>query len=147
MPRLRPKYAISLNDSQVRELTHLSLSHAARFGEVQRARIVLFAAQNPEWSNTRIAREVGCCVETVKKWRRRWAIQATLAGLHRRGAPRKLTPLVRTQITALACSNPSAHGKVWKRWSGERVGGCGRGEKDRLRHFSLESRTDVSPRL
>jgi hypothetical protein len=29
--------------------------------------------------------------------------------------------LVRTQIVALACSPPSAHGKVWQRWSGEKL--------------------------
>ncbi|MCA1617204.1 MAG: IS630 family transposase, partial [Acidobacteria bacterium] len=47
--------------------------------------------------------------------------QGTLAAVPRRGAPRELTPLVHAQLTALACSNPSDHGKVWKRWSGEKL--------------------------
>ncbi|MCA1606894.1 MAG: IS630 family transposase [Acidobacteria bacterium] len=121
MPGLRPKYAISLSETQVRELTHLSVSYTAAYGEVQRARIVLCAHHHPAWTNSRIAREVGCCLDTVKKWRQRWRTQGTLAVRPRRGAPRELTPLVRAQITALACSNPSEHGKVWKRWSGEKL--------------------------
>ena len=112
MPGLRPKYAISLSETQVRELTHLSVSYSAPYGEVQRARLVLCAHHHPAWTNTRIAREVGCCLDTVKKWRQRWTTQGTLAARPRRGAPRELTPLVRAQITALACSNPSEHGKV-----------------------------------
>lgn len=121
MPGPPPKYAISLSETQVSELTHLSLSYAAPFGEVQRARIVLCAYHHPEWSNTRIARDVGCCVVTVKRWRQRFATQGTLDAMPRRGAPREFTPLVRAQITALACSNPAAHGRVWKRWSGEKL--------------------------
>lgn len=121
MPGLRPKYAISLSETQVRELTHLSVSYTAPYGEVQRARLVLCAHHHPEWTNRRIAREVGCCLDTVKKWRQRWTTQGTLETRQRRGAPRELTPLVRAQVTALACSNPREHGKVWKRWSGEKL--------------------------
>jgi transposase len=47
--------------------------------------------------------------------------QGTLDPLRRSGAPRHFTPLVRAQITALACSNPSTHGNVFKRWSGEKL--------------------------
>lgn len=121
MPGLRPKYAISLTETQVRELTHLSLSYTAPFGEVQRARILLCAHDHPQWSNTQIAREVGCCLDTVKKWRARWATQATWEALPCGGAPRAFTSLQRAQITALACSNPAAQGKLWKRWSGEKL--------------------------
>lgn len=92
MPGLRPKYAISLTKTQVRELTHLSWSYTAAFGEVQRARLLLCAHDHPEWSNTRIAREVGCSLDTVKKWRARWSTQATLGARPRSGAPRAFTP-------------------------------------------------------
>ena len=121
MPGLRPKYAISLTETQVRELTHLSLSYTAPFSEVQRARILLCAHHHPEWSNTRIDRQLGCSLDTVKKWRARWATHATWEALPRSGAPRAFTALQRAQITALACSNPAEHGKVWKRWSGEKL--------------------------
>ncbi len=72
MPGLRPKYAISLSETQVRQLTHLSVSYTAAYGAVQRARIVLCAHHHPEWRNTRVAREVGCGLDTVRKWRQRW---------------------------------------------------------------------------
>ncbi len=121
MPGLHPKYAISLSEIQVQELTHLSLSYCAAFGEVQRARIVLAAHHHPQWSNPQIAREVGCCLETVKQWRKRFATTPSLAALPRRGAPRDFTPLVRAQISALACSLPAAHGKVFTRWSAEKL--------------------------
>ena len=121
MPGLHPKYAISLSETQVQELTHLSLSYCARFGEVQRARIVLAAHHHPQWSNPQIAREVGCCLETVKQWRKRFATTPTLAALPRRGAPRDFTPLVRAQMSALACSLPAANGKVFTRWSAEKL--------------------------
>jgi transposase len=105
----------------VTQLTHLSLSYTAPYAEVQRARIVLVAHQHPIWSNPQIARTVGCARDTVKAWRRRWTQQGTLQARTRAGAPRTFPALVRAQIVALACSKPSTYGKVWKRWSGEKL--------------------------
>ncbi len=121
MPGPRPKYPIELRETQVAELTHLSLSYTAPYAEVQRARIVLLAHHYPTWATAQIARTVGCARDTVKEWRRRWHQQGTLQATVRAGAPRHFPALVRAQIVALACSNPSAHGKVWKRWSGEKL--------------------------
>ncbi len=121
MPGLRPKYGVSLSEAQVAELTHVSVSYSARFCEVQRARIVLLAYHNPEWSNQTLAAEVGCCVATVKKWRRRWNEQSNLKSLPRKGSSRKFSSLHRAHIVALACSHPSAHVKVFKRWSAEKL--------------------------
>jgi len=117
----RPKYPIALSETQVAELTHLSLSYTAPYAEVQRARIVLLAHHHPTGANTQIARTVGCARDTVKAWRRRWHQQGTVAPTPRPGAPRHFPALVRAQLVALACSQPSAHGKVWKRWSGEKL--------------------------
>lgn len=121
MPGPRPKYPIALSETQVAELTHLSLSYTAPYAEVQRARILLWAHQQPTWSTPQSARTVGCARDTVKAWRRRWVQQGTGTALPRPGAPRHFPALVRAQIVALACSKPSAHGKVWKRWSGEKL--------------------------
>lgn len=121
MPGPRPKYPIALSETQVAELTHLSLSYTAPYAEVQRARIVLLAHHHPTWSHTQIARAVGCARDTVKEWRRRWQGQGTLQALAHAGAPRHFAALVRAQIVAVACSKPSAHGKAWKRWSGEKL--------------------------
>jgi transposase len=121
VPRPQPQYAIQLNETQVAELTHVSLSYTAPFAEVQRARILLLAHHHPDWSNPQIAQTVGCCLDMVKVWRQRWQTQGNLEARLRSGAPRQFSALVRTQIIALACSPPADHGKVWKRWSGEKL--------------------------
>ena len=124
MPGPQPKYPIALRETQVAELTHVSLSYTAPYAEVQRARIVLLAHHHPTWSNAQIAGTVGCTRDTVKTWRRRWHQQGTVAPTPRPGAPRHFPALVRAQIVALACSAPATHGKVgsagrgrsWRRW-------------------------------
>src|SRR5262245_44094862 len=121
MPGPRSQYPIELRETQVAELTHLSLSYTAPYAEVQRARIVLLAHHYPTWSNAQIACTVGCARDTVKEWRRRWTQHGTLQATARAGAPRHFAALVRAQLVALACSKPSAYGKVWKRWSGEKL--------------------------
>jgi len=121
MPGPRPKYAIQLSETQVTELTRVSMSYTAPFAHVQRARILLLAHQHPEWPHRRIAREVGCCLDTVKGWRQRWHATATLASRPRPGAPRAFPAVVRAHVVALACTKPKDHGKVWKRWSGEKL--------------------------
>jgi transposase len=121
MPGPRPKYAIQLTETQVTELTQVSVSYTAPFAHVQRARLLLLAHQHPEWTNRRIAREVGCCLDTVKVWRQRWQAATTLDSRPRPGAPRDFPAVVRAQVVALACTKPKEQGKVWKRWSGEKL--------------------------
>ena len=121
MPGPQPKYPIHLCEAQVAQLTHLSRSYSAPYGEVQRARILCLAHRHPEWTNTQIAREVGCCRDTVKVWRQRWCQAPTIQSAPRPGAPRRFSAVVRAQVTALACTTPRDHGHVWKRWSGEKL--------------------------
>jgi transposase len=64
---------------------------------------------------------VGCCVNTVKRWRQRWQSTTSLQDAPRPGCTRTFTPLQRAQITALACSAPREYGKPWRRWSGEKL--------------------------
>ena len=70
MPRPRPKYTVTLNETQAAPLRKLSHSYTAPFGEVQRARIRLLIHQQPDWQNHRMAQTVGCCMATVQVWRR-----------------------------------------------------------------------------
>lgn len=121
MPGPRPKYAIVLTTAQVAALTRVSGSYMAPFAHVQRARILLLAHQHPDWPNQRIAHTVGCCLDTVKVWRQRWQATGTLDHWPRTGAPRAFPAVVRAQIVALACTKPKEQGKVWKRWSGEKL--------------------------
>lgn len=121
MPESTQKYPIELNEEQVAELTHMSLSYTAPYCQVQRAKILLLAHRQPKWSNSHIGREVGCSRQTVIVWRRKWWEEGTMHNSPRPGAPWYFSPLVRTQIVALACTPPTEHGKPWQRWSGEKL--------------------------
>jgi len=121
MPGPLPKYAINLTAAQARHLQQLSACSTAPCAEVQRARILLLAHQRPAWRNADIARQVGCAVNTVKRWRQRWQTTDALKDAPRPGCTRTFPPLQRAQITALACSAPRASGKPWRRWSGEKL--------------------------
>jgi transposase len=121
MPGPQPKYAIQLTDMQISELTHLSLSLTAPYVEVQRARILLLAHSHPDWPNTKIAKQVGSSLNRVKACRQRWSHQGTLQSKPRSGAPREFSAIVRAQIVALACTKPRDQGKVYKRWSSEKL--------------------------
>src|SRR5262245_34973816 len=121
MPGPLPKDPIQLTLEQEVHLQRLSTCYTAPFAEVQRARILLLAHQQPTWRNAEIARQVGCCVNTVKHWRQRWLQTDSVRDAPRAGTRRTFTPLQRAQLTALACSAPRAHGKPWPRWSGEKL--------------------------
>ena len=121
MPRPLPKYPILLTPEQERHLQQLSNSYTAPFADVQRARILLLAHQYPTRRNAEIARQVGCCVQTVKHWRQRWQQTDSVRDASRAGTHRTFTALPRAQIIALACSAPRVHGKPWPRWSGEKL--------------------------
>jgi len=79
------------------------------------------AHQHPTWRHAEIARQVGCCVQTVKHWRQRWQQTDSVRDAPRAGTHRTFTALQRAQIIALACSAPRTHGKPWPRWSGEKL--------------------------
>ncbi len=84
---------------------------------VLRATIVLAAADGA--SNAGIARNLGVCPDTVRKWRARY-LRAGLAGLadaRRPGRPSRFTGVQRAQVTALACELPSTQGVPLSRWS------------------------------
>ena len=121
MPGPLPKYPIQLTREQEVHLQKLSTCYTALFAEVQRARILLLAHQHPTWRNAQIARQVGCCVNTVKHWRQRWRQTDSVRDAPRAGTHRTFTPLQRAQMTALACSAPRVYGKPWPRWSGEKL--------------------------
>jgi transposase-like protein len=92
MPGLKPHYVIELTTEEEQALRKIANSRKASHGEVVRARIVLAAHDHPEWSNQRIAQEVGCTDRCVRKWRRRWVERKSIADLPRPGAPRRFSP-------------------------------------------------------
>ena len=83
-----------------------------------RARIVMAAARG--WDNARIAADLRVAVDTVRKWRGRFAARGLdgLADLPRSGRPRRISELTRAAVVALACQLPAATGVPLSRWTG-----------------------------
>src|SRR6516162_11266473 len=83
-----------------------------------RAQIVLAAARGRD--NARIAADLQVTVDTVRKWRGRFAGRglAGLADLPRCGRPRRISELTRAAVVALACQLPAATGIPLSRWTG-----------------------------
>ena len=70
-------------------------------------------------TNAAIAAQVGVHVDTVRKWRRRFAA-SRLAGLKdapRSGRPPVFTATDRAEVVALACALPAESGVPLSRWS------------------------------
>jgi transposase len=83
-----------------------------------RAQIVLAAAGGR--ASARIAADLHVSVDTVRKWRGRFAARGLdgLNDLPRSGRPRRISALQRAAVVALACQLPAATGVPLARWSG-----------------------------
>ncbi len=114
---MRSPYLITLSLLDRSVLHARARSSTAAHRDVIRARIVLAAAAGA--ANTEIAAGVGVHVDTVRKWRRRFAI-AGLPGLEdrpRSGRRRAFTPVQVAEVKALACTLPAETGAPLSRWS------------------------------
>jgi transposase len=82
-----------------------------------RAQIVLAAARGR--ASARIAADLHITVDTVRKWRNRFAARGLdgLKDLPRSGRPRRISALDRAAVVALACQLPAATGVPLSRWS------------------------------
>src|SRR5437763_15761057 len=82
-----------------------------------RAQIVLAAARGRD--NARIAADLQVSVDTVRKWRGRFAVRglAGLADLPRCGRPRRISELTRVAVVALARQLPAPTGVPLSRWT------------------------------
>jgi transposase len=80
---------------------------------VRRARIILLAFR--DWPNEQIARELGCAVNTVRTWRRRFVRggMPALGDRPRSGRPEVYGPQVRLAIVAAATSVPPEGTSAW----------------------------------
>ena len=115
MPVARARQ-ITLTAAERRRLKALAYSHTAGYQQVIRARIVRDAAHG--YSNNKIAGRRGVTVDTVRRWRGRYA-EHGLAGLtdrRRSGRPPRFTPVQIAEIKALACQLPAETGTPLSRW-------------------------------
>src|SRR3712207_3058288 len=93
-------------DADRRELRRRARSKGAPAREVERARIVLLAAEG--MPGKQIAATVGCAEPTVVTWRRRYA-ESGLAGLEdlpRPGSPSPLPEALRDRVLELTLTEP-----------------------------------------
>ena len=84
----------------------------APWREVQRARIVLYAAEG--MPDTEIAARLDTTPEIVGKWRRRFC-EERIEGLKdrpRAGRPRRFPPEQVAEVKAIACELPAEHGRA-----------------------------------
>jgi len=114
---LSSPYVIRLGDAERAELESLSRRATAPHRTVLRARIVLLAAVGA--GNSEIARRLGTCADTARKWRRRYCEKGLegLADAPRAGRPRVFPAAVVAGVKALACELPAESGTPLARWT------------------------------
>ena len=115
LPRAVP---VTLTAAQRATLTTRAGGAKTAHRDRLRAQIVLAAARGRD--NARIAADLGITVDTVRKWRGRFAARGLdgLRDLHRSGRPRRISELTRAAVVALACQLPAATGVPLSRWTG-----------------------------
>ena len=106
MPMPSP-YQVVLSGEEQAVLAARARSVRSEHRDRLRAAIVLAAAAGQ--ANAAIARELGVCTDTVRKWRRRFAASrlAGLADAPRSGRPPVFTATDRAEVIALACALPA----------------------------------------
>jgi transposase len=108
---------VSLTASQRHRLKRIARGHTSPHRDRLRAQIVLDAAGGHP--NAAIARRRRVGVDTVRKWRGRFAAEG-MDGLDDRkrcGRPPRFTPVQQAQVKALACELPANNGVPLSRWS------------------------------
>lgn len=111
----------ALDDDQRKELETIVRKRTSPQHLVERARIILLAAEGRGIAET--ARQLRLTENTVHKWRKRWtnwpaaAVAERLADAPRSGAPARITPEQICRIIALACEPPSKYDRPITHWT------------------------------
>ena len=115
LPRAVP---VTLTAAERTTLTKRACGAKTTHRDRLRAQIVLAAARGRD--NARVAADLRVTVDTVRKWRGRFAGRGLdgLADLPRSGRPRRISELTRAAVVALACQLPAATGVPLSRWTG-----------------------------
>jgi transposase len=110
-------FVIILTAEERQQLSVRAQAARAAYRDVIRAQIVLAAADGE--SNAHIAANLGCHVDTVRKWRRRYCAGRLggLADRPRSGRPRQFSAVQVAEVKALACELPAASNTPLARWS------------------------------
>jgi transposase len=110
-------YPVVLTDEDRRVLTRRARGERCPHRDVQRAAIVLAAADGQP--NAAIARRCGVCCDTARKWRARFCAEGLpgLADRPRPGRQRGFPATAEAEVKALACALPAESGVPLSRWS------------------------------
>ena len=111
------QHRITLTEEERTELTRRARAEKLPFQDVQRARIVLYAASGVP--DTEIAARLDTTARIVGKWRRRF-FDDRLEGLKdkpRAGRPRRFPPQQVAEVKAIACELPATSGLPLSRFS------------------------------
>ena len=114
--------AVELARKEREALETLARKATAPARSVLRAKIILLAARG--LANAEIARALGCHVDTVSKWRRRFVEEGRLEALNdrpRSGRPVRVTPEIHCELIKLACDRPRDHREDRNVWTHERL--------------------------
>jgi transposase len=116
MPQYRA-VPVMLSAGERRALTKRARGAKTTHRDWLRAQIVLAAARGR--ASARIAADLHVTVDTVRKWRGRFAARGLdgLKDLPRSGRPRRISALERAAVCALACQLPAATGVPLSRWT------------------------------
>jgi transposase len=117
MPQFRA-VPVMLSAGERKALNRRARGATTGYRDWLRAQIVLAAARGR--ASARIAADLHISVDTVRKWRGRFAARGLdgLNDLPRSGRPRRISALERAAVVALACQLPAATGVPLARWSG-----------------------------
>ena len=137
MPGPNPSIEINLSDRQYQLLERIVRSKTNSYRLVQRAQLVLFAAQG--MNNTEIGLQLQLSRKQVRQWRLRWSestqrleiadyegvgerelrqqIEAVLSDEQRPGGPAKFSLEQIVQIIAVACEQPATSGRPISHWT------------------------------
>ena len=110
-------FRIVLTSAEERELSRRAARVRSEVRDASRARIVLAAARGTP--NAQIAQDEGVHVDTVRKWRSRFAARGLhgLRDLPRSGRPPVFETSAVAEVKALACQLPAETGVPLSRWS------------------------------
>ena len=112
-----PAMPVMLSAGERRVLKKRARGARTAYRDWLRAQIVLAAARGR--ASARIAAGLGISVDTVRKWRGRFAARGLdgLKDLPRPGRPRRISAPERAAVAALACQLPATTGVPLSRWT------------------------------
>lgn len=115
--RIISPFVIVLSGTEERELSSRARRVRSQVRDASRARMILAAARGA--ANAQIARGEGVHVDTVRKWRSRFAADRLegLRDLPRSGRPPVFEATVVAEVKALACQLPAETGTPLSQWS------------------------------